>query len=343
MAVAAAVLLASCSGSPTIGTKTKFSEADYGVKASPRVAHGKRVPKGGGRAMVGKPYKVAGKRYVPRHDPNYSATGLASWYGPNFHGRKTANGEVFDMNDLTAAHPTLPLPSYVRVTNLHNQRSVVVRVNDRGPFARGRIIDVSATAASMLDFKRRGVAKVKVDYVGPAQMDGRDRRMLMASYSAPGVRPKTMIATRKRQPVMVAAASRQPAKPLAIAPKAPGQFDDQIGPLILRSGLISSYAETQRFTPAQEAAADLAAVRTLSPPQRPDTATIQLGVFGDPANVDRVRAAFGRLGVVSSTPIQREGRALHVVRLTVDGAGGAQAAIDAARTAGLTGAFVVSR
>jgi rare lipoprotein A len=265
MVLAGLGLLASCAAAPT--PATKFSESKYG-KASPKVASGKRTPKGGGQAMVGKPYTVAGKRYVPQEDPNYTAVGLASWYGPNFHGRKTANGEVFNMNDLTAAHPTLPLPSYVRVTNLKNNRSVVVRVNDRGPFSRDRVIDVSATAASMLDFKRVGVAKVKVEYVGPARMDGRDRRTLMASYSGPGKKPRTMVASRKLRkqqpapatapvaaPVMVAS-STAPNTPPPVGPSPTG-FDDPIGPLILRSGFVSSYAEPERLSDAHAAAAEL--------------------------------------------------------------------------------------
>ena len=94
--------------------------------------------------MVGKPYQVAGRWYTPRVDNNYDKTGKASWYGSNFHGRLTANGEIFDQNAMTAAHPTLPLPSYVRVTNLQNRRSVIVRVNDRGPFVADRLIDLSS-------------------------------------------------------------------------------------------------------------------------------------------------------------------------------------------------------
>ncbi|MBN9020828.1 MAG: septal ring lytic transglycosylase RlpA family protein, partial [Rhizobiales bacterium] len=173
--------LAACSSTEQLAPK--FSETEYG-KSSPRVVSGnKKVPDGGGRYMVGKPYRVAGKTYVPQDDPEgYTATGTASWYGANFHGRKTANGEVYDMGDLTAAHPTLPLPSYVRVTNLGNGRSVIVRVNDRGPFSSNRVLDVSSATASMLDFKRAGTAKVQVDYVGPAQMDGKDNKMLIASY-----------------------------------------------------------------------------------------------------------------------------------------------------------------
>ena len=136
---------------------------------------------------MGEPYRVAGKTYIPQDNPvGYTATGSASWYGNNFHGRKTANGEVYDMHDLSAAHPTLPLPSYVRVTNLANGRSVMVRVNDRGPFTHNRVIDVSSQAASMLDFKRAGTAKVQVEYIGRARLDGKDDDMLMASYRGPG-------------------------------------------------------------------------------------------------------------------------------------------------------------
>ncbi len=353
-------LLASCAASPS-GPATKFSESAYGVKASPRVvAAGKPVPKGGGQAMVGKPYRVAGKTYVPRDNPNYSATGLASWYGPNFHGRKTANGEVFDMHDLTAAHPTLPLPSYVRVTNLSNGRSVVVRVNDRGPFSRNRIIDVSSTAASMLDFKRAGVAKVKVDYVGPARMDGHDRAMLMATYQGPGAAPqsRSLFASRKpapaAKPIVVAASQRS--EPLALAPtqEISTGFDDQIGPLILRSGFVSSYAETSRFTPAHAAAAELAAGETparlasfskVDPPKTTATgATIQLGVFLEAANAARVGSDFARFGKVVTTEQERDGRTLRIVKVVIgDSAIAPEAVIKAAAAVGLSGAFVVSR
>lgn len=184
------VSLAGCnfsrnSGDAEINETTKFSQAEYQVKSSPRVTKKKKVRKGGGRYQVGKPYKIRGKWYHPSEDPTYVARGEASWYGPNFHGRLTANGEIYDQYALSAAHPTLPLPSYARVTNLENGRSIMVRVNDRGPFSQGRIIDLSARAAEMLDYQRKGVAEVKVEYVGKARMDGRDERFLMASYRAP--------------------------------------------------------------------------------------------------------------------------------------------------------------
>lgn len=116
-----------------------------------------------GSYKVGNPYTVSGVRYYPREDFSLSETGIASWYGPNFHGKRTANGERYNQNDLTAAHRTLQMPSLVRVTNLENGRSVVVRINDRGPFKRGRIIDVSKRAAELLGFIGNGTARVRVD------------------------------------------------------------------------------------------------------------------------------------------------------------------------------------
>ena len=148
-------MLANC------GSSSKLSRIDpkYGVSSSPRVVtSGETVPKGGGTYRVGKPYTVAGRVYVPQENTKYKAEGLASWYGDAFHGRLPANGEVIDMASLSAAHPTLPLPCYVRVTNLGNSKSLVVRVNDRGPYHSNRLIDVSNKAAELLEFKRNGVA-----------------------------------------------------------------------------------------------------------------------------------------------------------------------------------------
>lgn len=166
-----------------VNHETKFSSAAYGVDASPRLTTSKTVKKGGGRSMVGKPYKIKGKWYYPKLEPNYDKTGLASWYGPNFHGRLTANGEIYDQYHLSAAHPTFPLPSYARVINQENGRSVIVRVNDRGPFAPGRIIDLSSKAADMLGTKQQGLAKVRVQYIGEAPLHGQDMAYLVASYN----------------------------------------------------------------------------------------------------------------------------------------------------------------
>jgi rare lipoprotein A len=154
----------------------------YGVTASQRViADGRPIPKGGGSYRVGQPYTIAGKRYVPREDTSYDETGIASWYGDDFHGRKTANGEIYDMNAISAAHTTLPMPSYVRVTNLQNNRSLIVRVNDRGPFHDDREIDLSSKAAELLGFRDRGLAQVRVEYVGRAAIEGSDDRQLAAT------------------------------------------------------------------------------------------------------------------------------------------------------------------
>lgn len=165
-----------------INNNTKFSEAAYGVAASPRVTTSLKVRKGGGRRQIGKPYKIKGKWYTPKEDFDYDRKGQASWYGPNFHGRLTANGEVYDQFALSAAHPTFPLPSYARVTNSANGRSVVVRVNDRGPYHEGRIIDLSARASELLNYQHKGVANVRVQYIKQAPLHGKDHRFLIASY-----------------------------------------------------------------------------------------------------------------------------------------------------------------
>lgn len=173
----------------TAATKEYFSEKEYGVKASPRVTTASaKIPRGGGRALVGQPYQVRGKWYFPSEDQDYAKTGLASWYGSAFHGRLTANGEIYDQQFISAAHPTFPLPSYARVTNLENGSSLIVRVNDRGPYHPGRIIDVSGKAAELLDMKQAGTAKVKVEYVGRAPLNGNDMPYMMASYVKKGGR-----------------------------------------------------------------------------------------------------------------------------------------------------------
>ncbi|RUT83718.1 septal ring lytic transglycosylase RlpA family protein, partial [Mesorhizobium sp. M7A.T.Ca.US.000.02.2.1] len=229
-----AALLAACASQPEpkamVYKKTRskeyFAESEYGVKASPRViSQNGRIQRGGGRDQLGKPYQVRGKWYYPKEDKRYAKVGLASWYGDAFHGRLTANGEVYDMTHLTAAHPTMPLPSYARVTNLKTGSSVIVRVNDRGPYHEGRIIDVSERAAQMLDYANTGTAQVKVEYVGRAPLDGDDDQYLMASYH-PGNRvpdPSDGLPTG----VMVAMNGPSPSLPAgSAAVPFPGQLTD---------------------------------------------------------------------------------------------------------------------
>jgi rare lipoprotein A len=168
------------------------AKPQYAVRG-PTTAGGSssKAPSGaGGRYKVGEPYQVAGIWYVPKEEPNYDQRGIASWYGDEFHLKTTANGEVFDMTLPSAAHPTLPLPSIVEVTNLDNGRKIDVRVNDRGPFVGGRIIDLSREGARQLGFDRNGVANVRVRYVGPAPLGPPDASLRYASYTptpAPGL------------------------------------------------------------------------------------------------------------------------------------------------------------
>jgi rare lipoprotein A len=148
-----------------------------------------------GNWRLGERYVMHGKTYVPKYDPNYRVEGKASWYGSSFHGRRTANGERFDMDAVSAAHPTLPLPSYVRVTNLENRRSIIVRVNDRGPFRGGRLIDLSVRTAKLLGFYEQGLAPVRVEYLSPAKLGGINTAALEKTLTHNGA-PATRLATK---------------------------------------------------------------------------------------------------------------------------------------------------
>lgn len=207
----------------------------YGVSASPRVvAFGEPVPKGGGAYRVGKPYQVAGRTYVPQENTRYRSEGVASWYGDDFHGRLTANGEVFDMESIAAAHPTLPMPSYVRVTNLDNRKSIIVRVNDRGPYHSDRVIDVSQKAADLLGFKNRGTARVRVEYVGRAPLEGSDDRKLIATLRNDGSSPMpansgVMVASNGALPVSAAPTARLPAGSVPMPPDRPFDLGEGTG------------------------------------------------------------------------------------------------------------------
>jgi rare lipoprotein A len=165
---AACLMLANCTTDDTVASRANRRHA----AASQRIAAtGEVAPKT--ESIVRKRVKVTHEhpleKAIAEKTANYTAVGVASWYGEDFHGKRTANGETFDMNSFSAAHPSLPLPSNVRVTNLENHRSIVVRVNDRGPFVGGRVIDVSAKTAKALGFYDGGLSKVKVEYVGRAQ------------------------------------------------------------------------------------------------------------------------------------------------------------------------------
>ncbi len=184
-----------------------------GTSASRRViADGTPIPKGGGYHKVGAPYRIAGRWYYPKEDPTYDQRGIASWYGDDFHGRKTANGEIYDMHGLSAAHPTLPMPSYVWVTNEANGRTLLVRVNDRGPYAHDRVIDLSRSVARAIGSEGRGLAQVRVRYAGPAPLNGDDRQEQAYLRQQPWYRPGDLnvAAAPRRAPFLRAAASAPP-------------------------------------------------------------------------------------------------------------------------------------
>jgi rare lipoprotein A len=250
-----------------------FSHRKFGT-ASPRVlAEGETVPKGGGRDHVGRSYTIAGKRYTPYVKPmGYTITGQASWYGPAFHGRRTANGEVYDRHGVSAAHPTMPLPSYARVTNLSNRRSIVVRVNDRGPYHGGRVIDLSQRTADLLEFRHLGTARVRVEYVGRASLRGSDDRMLMASLTTDG------------SPAAVPGMSQ----PETMVANAPPLTSPRVTPATAQSDSVPALAQRQQPARTVLAEAPAAAITPLGisdivrpvsgaprPPERPfDLATI---------------------------------------------------------------------
>jgi rare lipoprotein A len=254
-----ALMVANCS-QQKLG---RLIDPKYGVAASPKVVRdGDPVPKGGGRDMVGKPYVVAGRTYVPQENPRYASEGLASWYGASFHGRLTANGEVFDRDAIAAAHTTMPLPSYARVTNLQNGHSIIVRVNDRGPYHANRVIDVSQKTAEALDFRRSGTARVRVEYIRRASTNGSDDRILMASLRTDG------------QPAMLPGASQ------TMIAQAPSRTDMPRDAIALRSYEPDAEEATPAMPAAQTAAAAVpAAGQVVSniplPPERPfDLGTI---------------------------------------------------------------------
>lgn len=223
-----------------------------------------------GAYKIGNPYQVEGVTYIPRVDYEYVETGIASWYGEQFHGNRTANGESFDMNVISAAHRTLPLPSMVRVTNLENGRALNVRVNDRGPFARGRIIDLSRRAAQLLGFEQKGTAMVRVEILAEesiAMARGMDGRVVAAADSAPPpvAAPRISVVSAELPPPPGARAAPPPVEPRQVAtvsaapvtqpPAALQQVDGQISRvpvtpnpgMFVQAGAFSQYANAHRM------------------------------------------------------------------------------------------------
>ncbi|WP_323761240.1 septal ring lytic transglycosylase RlpA family protein [Maricaulis sp.] len=269
--VAAISLVAACSSSPSHlrsysdgrsgGSGSGWSaSAGGGTRASGSTDPSGLIAASSAHQKIGRAYTVAGRTYRPRRDDRYDETGIASWYGPNFHGRPTANGERFDQHAMTAAHTTLPIPSIVEVTNLENGRSVIVRLNDRGPFVEDRLIDLSRAAATELDYIGSGLARVRVRYLGPAHEDGAPpNRVYHANADpAPAQRPA---------PVQVAEAAPAHVAPVAAPPALHSQSAPE--PLTRPAGSMSG----------NTVGSSLAVPVT-------GQYSLQLGAFSDPANAE---------------------------------------------------------
>ena len=310
--VVVGLALAGCSSAP----KQKQAKLDPFAGTGSPIYPGKGpVPYGGGRYHVGKPYQVAGRWFEPKEQPNYDKKGMASWYGEDFNRRKTSNGEWFDMNRLTAAHATLPLPSYVKVTNLENGREVVVRVNDRGPFVDTRVIDLSKATAVALDFKNKGKTTVRVQYIGRAPLNDNGSHLLAMNKELDrGTSLRKMIAAADRRKgkgpapeVMVAEV--KPPKKKAVAPPEP-----------------------QYETVAYEAPADSGGPA--------ETATdvsffIQLGSFGNSVNAARARDRFAAVWPVQFIELSGASGPVYRVRLgPISNGEDAQTALIDAQTSG---------
>lgn len=273
-------------------------------------------PSSSGSYKVGKPYQVGGIWYVPREDPNYDQRGIASWYGRQFHMKATANGERFDMNALTAAHTTLPLPSIVEVTNLENGRRIEVRVNDRGPFVANRIIDVSQEAARQLGFDRKGLANVRVRYIRPAPLEPEDgSRRYARSPQSDAQSPPPPAPSMDR----AFAAAAPPAAPFVAQPPAMPEYLPEprraVSPITqadlapIEPAAPGWTAEPQSALPAAPPAASPSIGAGAA-----STYRIQAGAFGNPANAERaaqILASSGKEAVIE--PIEHNGTTLYRV------------------------------
>lgn len=264
--VALALLLSAC-------TQTQL--AVFAVKEIAREA-----PAGEGVYKVGQPYQINGIWYTPAEDPAYNKTGIASWYGRPFHGQRTANGEIYDMNTLTAAHKTLPMPSYVRVTNLENGRSLILRLNDRGPFVNGRIIDVSYRAAQLLGFSEKGTARIEVQAV-----DGPSENLIAARAANPGGGLEIDVAAAPRP--QVAVDDLPPPAGVDVAPVE--GFQPTLGLGIEPGVMLFEVAPTDMY--------------------------VQAGAFAIYESANKLRSELEYLGQVAISSINIGGRQLYRVRI----------------------------
>jgi rare lipoprotein A len=273
-----------------------------------------------GTYKVGAPYKIDGVTYTPKEDFNHVETGVASWYGPGFHGKSTANGERYDQADRTAAHRTLQMPSIVRVTNLSNGLSTVVRINDRGPFASNRVIDLSRTAAQELDVIRNGTARVRIEQLqaeslavkdvainggGPAEQHQALARLASGKAPAAQQQPQQVMAT---------------AQPAAAPPSTQVQAGWPANP---RS---SAVVQEQTTQPSGRSGPTIASLASSAPVASPGGGFyVQTGSFSTAENAGRQRDAVRSYGASEISQASASGREIYRVRLgpytTSDAAG----------------------
>lgn len=263
-----------------------------------------------GNFKVGKPYQIDGKTYVPEERYNHTETGVASWYGPGFHGKSTANGEKYNSGELTAAHRTLQMPSLARVTNLENGRSIVVRINDRGPFSRGRVMDVSERAAELLGFKNKGTARVRIDVladesrqIASAAKAGRDVRGYEVALNS------RVTETRSDAPVGAVASEPLPgpAGSATISANEPARLpEDEHPPPGWRESGVRGHMTDGVFYPDP-----IVSAQAISPTDL----FVQIGAFADSANAQNAEAKLKSLGNAFVTPVQVNGRTLYRVRI----------------------------
>jgi rare lipoprotein A len=295
LSVLCAVSVSACATiEPKYATRPDLGPGQPRASAAPNGA--------GGTYKVGKPYQVRGQWYYPAEQPDYDETGIASWYGDAFNGKPTANGEIFDMNALSAAHKTLPLPSIVEVTNLDNGRSMQLRVNDRGPFVDNRIIDLSRGAAAELGVLRPGLARVRVRYVGRGDIPGQGR-VTIARATPPPPAPVLPPPT--------------PAAPLAPEP-APVVEMAKAEPTITQTELAPLEAQPQAAPPVVETAAEPVAPPVAEAPVQMAPAPapsyrVQAGAFADLSNAERVATQLADAGVVEIQPMELNGTTLYRV------------------------------
>jgi len=281
----------------------------------------------GGVYKVGEPYQMNGVWYTPVEDYGYDETGIASWYGADFHGRATANGETYDMNEVTAAHKTLPLPSLARVTNLENGRSLIVRVNDRGPFVAGRILDLSRRSAQLLGLEGKGTGRVRVQILAEESREIAERLKERGAVANARVLPGPEAV--KDKTLMVAQLPKAEVAQEELAPPPGAKIAPQLKPtasrVVVTDSPLREASRPQRpdrgasydargDSPARPPAAAKAGMLTQGA-ARATRIYVQAGAFGNFDNAHKTSARLAGVGPVAVSPVLVNGRDVFRVRL----------------------------